>query len=98
MNWPTDWIDIHLGGKTVNGGPDEYITGLFQIVTQWQDAGKRNHAFGLLSQLMQPAQYPSQEYRHRTELLAVATLYASIGLSDPPAVDFCIDTLEELVP
>lgn len=98
MQWPQDWIIIEIDGHKIHAAPEEYIQGLFQIVTGWQDPNKRNHAFGLLAAILQNKTLPAGEYEVRTKALAVATVYASVGLASPDACDWCIDTLEPLVP
>ena len=98
MKWPHEWTTIDIDGYLIHAAPHEYVHGLLQIVTQWQDEEQKNLAFNYLGQLMVEKVLEEKAYVERVEGVAVATVYASLGLASPDACQWCIDTLEALVP
>ena len=98
MQWPNDRIDIVIDGHKIDAAPNDYVPGLLQSIEQWPDPVLKNDALALLPQKLAPQVFGHTEYEKRTKILAVATVYASLGLMSGGACTSCIDTLKELVP
>ena len=97
--WPTDYAEVVIGGYQVQVRPLDLLLGISNAIPNWVEPGAKDQAFLRVGKLLTTREYADDvEFQEDVQKLADASAYATLGTVFPEACQWCVDTLNELVP